>query len=79
MRNSVAQMVFRTANQVFLCTGQLLNDTDTTTQIPWFFSANHCFDNDNPPYKTPSQMQTVASTPQHALVLRGDHVQPSLR
>lgn len=61
MRSSVAEMVMQDGNQVFLCSGQLLNDTSTTS-TPWFFSANHCFDNENPPYKTPSQMQTVAST-----------------
>jgi hypothetical protein len=61
MRNSVAQMVMQDGKDVFLCTGQLLNDT-TSSHTPWFFSANHCFDNENPPYKTPAQMQTVAST-----------------
>jgi hypothetical protein len=62
MRNSVAQMVIQDGRSIFLCTGQLLNDTDATSQIPWFFSANHCFDNDQAPYKTPAQMQVVAST-----------------
>ena len=45
---SVAHMVFvagcgtggTQANCV--CTGTLLNDTDTTTQIPYFYSASHC-------------------------------------
>jgi hypothetical protein len=46
---------------VFLCTGQLLNDT-SSSHTPWFFSANHCFDNESAPFKTPVQMQTVAST-----------------
>ena len=62
MRNAVAQMVINSNGETFLCTGTLLNDTDTTTQIPWFFSANHCFDNEDPPYRTTAQMQTVAST-----------------
>ena len=64
VRNSVAEMDFIDAVAGFegLCTGQLLNDTDLTTQIPWFYSANHCFENDSPPYKTAAQMQTVAST-----------------
>jgi len=62
MRNGVAQMTFQDGRVTYLCTGQLLNDTDTSSQIPWFFSANHCFDNDNAPYKTPAQMQVVAST-----------------
>lgn len=64
VRNSVAQMLFTDVFQGFteLCTGQLLNDTDSTTQIPWFYSANHCFENDSLPDKTAAQMQTVAST-----------------
>ena len=64
MRNSVAQMLLTDVFQGFtaLCTGQLLNDTDSTTQIPWFYSANHCFENETLPDKTAAQMQTVAST-----------------
>ena len=61
-RNAVAQMVFNDTTSVYLCTGTLLNDTSTSTQIPWFFSANHCFDNDNLPVKTAAQMQSVANT-----------------
>ncbi len=60
--SAVAEMVFMDAGVTIECSGTLLNDTDTTTQVPWFFSANHCFDNDSPPYKTASQMQTVANT-----------------
>ncbi|MGZ5644999.1 MAG: trypsin-like peptidase domain-containing protein [Usitatibacter sp.] len=64
VRNSVAQMLFTDAAAGFigLCTGQLLNDTDTSTQVPWFYSANHCFDNEQLPHKTASEMQTVART-----------------
>ncbi|HUL96486.1 MAG TPA: hypothetical protein VLT89_10765 [Usitatibacter sp.] len=66
MRNAIAQMVFVSNDGVhtgtFLCTGQLLNDTDPSSQVPWFFSANHCFENENPPLKTPAQMQLVANT-----------------
>jgi len=62
MRSGVAQMTFQDGRLSFLCTGQLLNDTDGSTQVPWFFSANHCFDNESSPYKTPAQMQVVAST-----------------
>ena len=63
-RNAVAQMVFNDANNIYLCTGTLLNDTVAATQVPWFFSANHCFDNDkdNLPLKTTAQKQTVANT-----------------
>jgi lysyl endopeptidase len=61
-RNAVAQMVFNDSGSTYLCTGTLLNDTASATQIPWFFSANHCFDNEHTPLKTSSQMQTVANT-----------------
>jgi lysyl endopeptidase len=61
-RNAVAQMVFNDASSVYLCTGTLLNDTVSATQIPWFFGANHCFDNDSIPLKNASQMQAVANT-----------------
>ena len=59
---SVAQMVFNDGHFVGLCTGTLLNDADPGTQIPWFYGANHCFENESAPYKTPAQMQAVAST-----------------
>ena len=59
---AVAQMVFTDHGFVLLCTGTLLNDTDGSTQRPWFFGANHCFDNDSAPFKTPAQMQTVANS-----------------
>jgi lysyl endopeptidase len=59
---AVAQMVFTDSGFTALCTGTLLNDTDTSTQVPWFYSANHCFENENPPYKTSAQMQVVANT-----------------
>jgi hypothetical protein len=60
--SAVAQMVFTDGGFVLLCTGTLLNDTDASTQRPWFFGANHCFDNDDPPFKTPAQMQAVANS-----------------
>src|SRR5258706_7110374 len=56
---SVAQMVFNDTQFTYLCTGTLLNDTDASTQKPWFFSANHCFD-DGSTRKTATQMQTIA-------------------
>jgi lysyl endopeptidase len=60
---SVAQMVFTSGAFQGLCTGTLLNDSDPSTQVPYFFSANHCFDNENPPpFNTPAQMQTVANS-----------------
>ena len=60
--NAVAEMIFNDTRFEYLCTGTLLNDTDPSTQTPWFYSANHCFENDAPPYKTPAQMQTLANT-----------------
>jgi len=62
LRNSVAQMVFNKMGSTFLCTGQLLNDTDGSSQLPWFFSANHCFENEALPLASASQMQIVANS-----------------
>jgi lysyl endopeptidase len=59
---SVAQMVFTDGGFTGLCTGTLLNDSDNSTQVPWFYSANHCFDESAAPFKTPTQMQAVANT-----------------
>jgi hypothetical protein len=61
-RNAVGQMVFQIPGFTGLCTGTLLADADTSSQVPWFFSANHCFENEFLPYNTPAQMQSVAST-----------------
>jgi hypothetical protein len=60
--SSVAQMVFNDANFLVLCTGSLLADSDPATQVPYFYSANHCFDNESAPYRTPTQIQAVANT-----------------
>jgi hypothetical protein len=59
---SAAEMVFIDGSFTTLCSGSLLADSDPGTQIPWLYSANHCFDNEDPPYKTPSQLQNVANT-----------------
>lgn len=59
---SVAQMVYNDAGFTSLCTGTLLADGDPASQVPWFYGANHCFENENPPFKTPGEMQQVAST-----------------
>ena len=50
-KNAVAHMSFVVDGISYICTGTLLNDTVATSQIPWFYSANHCIEN-----------QTVAST-----------------
>ena len=59
---SVAQMVFNDAGFTVLCSGTLLADADAARQTPWFYSANHCFENDAAPYKSAAQMQVVANT-----------------
>jgi lysyl endopeptidase len=59
---AVAQMVFTDGSFTALCTGTLLNDSDPSTQIPWFYSANHCFENESPPLRTPAQIQAIASS-----------------
>jgi lysyl endopeptidase len=62
VRNAVAQMVFNEGSNTFLCSGTMLNDTAAATQIPWFYTANHCFENETLPVKSASQMQSVANT-----------------
>ena len=59
---ATAQMVIIDGTATFLCTGTLLNDTDPASQQPWFYGANHCLDNTEAPFKTRSQMQSVANT-----------------
>jgi hypothetical protein len=61
-RNAVAQMVFVDGGFTGLCTGTLLNDTDAATQSPWFYTANHCFENETLPFKSAAQVQAVANT-----------------
>lgn len=50
-KNAVAHMVFVDGGKSYICTGTLLNDTTTSTQVPYFYSAAHCIDS-----------QTVANT-----------------
>lgn len=48
-KNAVAHMMFNaytTAGGIhgtYICTGTLLNDTTPGTQVPWFYTADHCF------------------------------------
>ena len=60
--NSTAQMVFSDGGFTAICTGTLLADADTSSQTPWLYSANHCFENEDAPYKTVAQLQVVANT-----------------
>jgi lysyl endopeptidase len=62
VRNAVAHMLFQDGASAFLCTGTLLNDTAAATQVPWFYGANHCFDNDSQPLKTDGEMQVVGNS-----------------
>jgi lysyl endopeptidase len=39
---AVMRLVFTKGGSSFLCTGTLLNDTDTATTRPYIYSANHC-------------------------------------
>ena len=41
-KNSVARMVFTDPSGTFTCTGTLLADTDAASQIPYFYTADHC-------------------------------------
>jgi lysyl endopeptidase len=41
-RNSVAWMNFMSGGSSYVCTGTLLNDLDTSTFTPWFYTAHHC-------------------------------------
>jgi lysyl endopeptidase len=43
--NSVARMVFSTTQGTYTCTGTLLADSVTTSQIPYFWTADHCISN----------------------------------
>ena len=41
-KNAVAHMVFVVSGSSYICTGTLLNDAEAGTQVPYFYSANHC-------------------------------------
>ena len=61
--SAVVHMVFtKRSGLTTYCTGTLLADTDASSQIPYLYGANHCFEASTPPYNTPAQMQQVAST-----------------
>lgn len=42
MADAVVKMLFTDFGGSFLCTGNLLGDSDTTTSIPYFYTAAHC-------------------------------------
>ena len=41
-RDAVAHMLFVSGAYMYMCSGGLLADTDSSTQIPYFLTANHC-------------------------------------
>lgn len=43
-KDAVARMAFTRGGASYVCTGTLLNDTDPATQVPYFYTANHCID-----------------------------------
>jgi lysyl endopeptidase len=44
-KNSVARITFVSGASTFLCTGSLIADTVAATQIPYFYTADHCIGN----------------------------------
>ena len=52
-KDAVAHMLFNLYERdgstagTYICTGTLLNDTDPSTQVPYFFTADHCFAGDS--------------------------------
>lgn len=42
-RRAVAQLQYVKDQSSYVCTGALLNDTDTSSAIPYLLTANHCF------------------------------------
>ncbi len=42
--NAVAHLQYVVGSSAFICSGGLLNDTDSSSTIPYFLTANHCFD-----------------------------------
>lgn len=43
-KNAVARMTYVKDAGTYTCTGTLLNDTTSATQVPYFYSAAHCID-----------------------------------
>ncbi len=41
-QDAVGRMLYSSGGGQYLCSGGLLNDTDTSTTIPYFLTANHC-------------------------------------
>lgn len=41
-RNAVAHMLFVSGAYLYICSGGLVADSDTSTNVPYFLTANHC-------------------------------------
>ncbi|HEY0160729.1 MAG TPA: trypsin-like peptidase domain-containing protein [Thermoanaerobaculia bacterium] len=41
-RNAVAHMLFVSGAYLYICSGGLIADSDTSTNVPYFLTANHC-------------------------------------
>lgn len=41
-KDAVAHMLFRSGGSYYICSGGLINDTDTSNSLPLFLTANHC-------------------------------------
>ena len=44
-RRAVAHLQYVDGADAYICSGGLVNDTDDSTVVPYFLTANHCFDN----------------------------------
>lgn len=69
-KNAVAHMVYNLYNSngmvlgTYICTGTLLADTVADTQVPWFYSARHCFagGSDNVPVQDMAKVANSLNT-----------------
>lgn len=55
LENAVARIAFERPDGTYLCSGTLLNDADSTTQTPYFLTANHCI-------STPEEARSMVAT-----------------
>ena len=46
VRNAVAHIRFVSGGWVYICSGGLVVDSDASTQVPYFLTANHCISRD---------------------------------
>ncbi|MBK8322519.1 MAG: hypothetical protein IPL06_07185 [Betaproteobacteria bacterium] len=77
--SGAVQMLFtKRSGGTTLCSGTLLNDTDTSSQIPYLYGANHCFEAASAPTTRPRRCSrwpipstpTTSSTPWRAAARR---------